>query len=134
MVKIIINGEHGVLGRVASYAAKQALSGNEIVVVNSEKVLVSGNRENVLERYRQKTSRGARSLKGPKFGKQAFALVKKTIVGMVPDHRLGFGRQVSKRIMCYNGIPKEFENEKMVSFKSGKLDKYVEMEEIVRLI
>ncbi len=133
-MKIIINGEQGVLGRVCSYAAKQALSGNEIVVVNSEKVIVSGSKKNVLERYRQKTSRGGHSLKGPKVSKQSFKLVKKAIIGMIPDHREGFGKQVSGRIKCYNGIPKEFEREKMVSFKSGKLDRYIEVGEISKLI
>ena len=41
--KIIIDAEGEIRGRVASFAAKQALQGNEIVILNSEKALVSGN-------------------------------------------------------------------------------------------
>jgi len=36
-MKITINAENQVLGRLATYAAKQALLGNTIVVINSEK-------------------------------------------------------------------------------------------------
>ena len=42
MAKIFIDAENSVRGRVASYAAKQALGGNEIIVLNSEKALISG--------------------------------------------------------------------------------------------
>ncbi len=45
MAKIIINAENGSFGRVASFAAKQALLGNEVTVVNSEKAIITGNKK-----------------------------------------------------------------------------------------
>ena len=37
---LVIDGEDGVLGRIASFAAKQALLGKEIKIVNCNKLLV----------------------------------------------------------------------------------------------
>ena len=49
---------------------------------------------------------------------------------MLPEHRQGQGREAFKRIMCFDGIPKEFENEKMI--KSGKSlpNKYITLKEL----
>ena len=41
----IIDGENAVMGRLASYVAKQALQGEEISIVNCNKVLITGNKK-----------------------------------------------------------------------------------------
>ena len=43
---ILIDGKDAVLGRLASYAAKEALKGEEVTVLNCEKILVTGNENN----------------------------------------------------------------------------------------
>ena len=43
----IIDGTDATLGRLASYAAKQALQGEEIVVLNCEKVIITGKRKSI---------------------------------------------------------------------------------------
>ena len=53
----VIDGTNAVLGRLASYAAKQALLGEEIVIVNCEKVIITGNRQNILEDFRDKRTK-----------------------------------------------------------------------------
>ena len=45
MIKII-DGKNTVLGRLASFAAKEALKGEEIVVLNCEQVIITGNKKN----------------------------------------------------------------------------------------
>ena len=47
----IIDGKNAVLGRLASYAAKEALKGENIIILNCEKVIVTGNRKNIRERF-----------------------------------------------------------------------------------
>ena len=42
----IYNGEGMILGRLAAIAAKEALLGEEVKVVNCEKVIISGKRSN----------------------------------------------------------------------------------------
>ena len=49
MVTIIIDATGGSFGRICSYSAKQALEGNEIVVLNSEKAVITGNKKETSE-------------------------------------------------------------------------------------
>lgn len=128
--KIIIDAKGAIFGRLCSYAAKQALEGKEIIVVNSEKAIISGNKKNVIEKYIRLRAKGGHSLKGPKYSKLPFKMLKRGIRGMLPDHRNGIGKQAILRIKCYDGIPKEFEGKEMVKIKSQKPSKYIEIKEL----
>ena len=43
----IIDGQETILGRLASNVAKMALQGEEVAVVNCEKVIITGTRKNI---------------------------------------------------------------------------------------
>lgn len=132
--KIIIDAEGAVFGRLCSYAAKQALEGNEIVIVNSEKAVVSGNRKDILDKYRNLRAKGGHSRRGPKHSRISYLLMKKGIRGMLPDFRWGEGKQAFSRIKCYDGVPKEFEGGKTIKLKFNKPNKYLELKEISNMI
>ena len=120
-MKIIIDSEKGVRGRIASFAAKQALQGNEVIVLNSEKALISGNSVmNTREFKELKALNNNKPEKGPFFSTDSEKMMKRTIRGMLPDYRVGRGREAWKKIRCYNGIPAEFKDEKMVKM-DGKI-------------
>ena len=48
--KRIIDGNGAVFGRICSYAAKKSLEGDEIVIVNSEKAIISGNKKDIIKK------------------------------------------------------------------------------------
>lgn len=110
--RIVIDGENALLGRLASYAAKQALLGKNVIIVNSEKAVISGNRVSITNDYLIKRRRPHTH-----FPSMPERILKRTIRGMLP-HRKGRGLDALRRVICYKGIPKEFENEKKI--KSGK--------------
>ncbi len=116
-MKIVVDGKNALLGRLASYVAKQSLLGKEISIVNCNEVVVSGKPKSVIGEYKEMRNKGGSSLKGPFFPKLPERIVKRTIRGML-SHRQGRGRDALKRIKCYNETPIEFENSKMI--KSGK--------------
>jgi ribosomal protein L13 len=60
-------------------------------------------------------------------------MVKRTIRGMLPNHRFGRGREAFKRIKCYSGVPKEFENTKKLLSGKEKGDKFIQIKELSRL-
>ena len=122
--KKIINGENAVLGRLASYTAKEALKGEEIIIVNCEKVLISGNKEKIKEGFLAKRRRVGTTQKGPKYKMINERIVKNVIRGMLPNYRTGRGRDAFKRIKCYNQIPKEYENAEMIKLEVKKPIKY----------
>jgi ribosomal protein L13, archaeal/eukaryotic len=107
----VINGDGLILGRLASISAQRALAGEEIAIVNAEKVIISGSRARVLGNYYHKRERGSTDW-GPYFPRRPDHIVKRTIRGMLPYKRPR-GIDAFKRIKCYVGVPAEFANAKM---------------------
>lgn len=106
---IIIDSENLLVGRLASIVAKQALSGEEIAVINAEKAVISGSRARVLGIYKQKRQRGSRE-GGPFFPRRPDDIMKRTIRGMIP-YKKERGREAMKRIRIYVGVPDELAGE-----------------------
>ncbi len=128
--KIIINAEGAIFGRLCSYAAKKSLEGREVIILNSEKVLITGNKNEIIQRYHSIVQKGGHSLKGPKYSRNPYQMLKRGIRGMLPDFRGGQGKQAFNRIKCYEGVPKEFENEKMMKINALKKLKYIVLKEL----
>ena len=128
----IIDGSDTVMGRLASYVAKESLKGEEFAVVNCEKIIITGNKKSIKREFQERRSRVGSSQKGPKISQLADRIVKRTIRGMLPDYRNGRGREAWKRIKCYVGIPKELEKEKMVKAGKEKISKFIEVKEIAK--
>ena len=43
----IIDGTNAVLGRLASYVAKKVLKGEEVIILNCEHILITGNKKSI---------------------------------------------------------------------------------------
>lgn len=126
----IIDGKNAILGRLASYAAKEALKGEEIAIVNCEQILITGNKKNIFKNYEAKRQRVGSTQKGPKVSRTSEKIVKMTIRGMLPDaRRMGRGRDAFKRIKCYVGVPKEFSG-KEVSMEQKFITKGIKVKDI----
>lgn len=128
----IIDGKNAVLGRLASYAAKEALKGEEIVIVNCKQVIITGNRKNIEKGFQEKRSKVGSSQKGPKHHRESDKIVKRSIRGMLPNYREGRGRKAYKKIKCYVGIPKEFEESKKIVSGKEKKTKFIDVGEIIK--
>ena len=127
----IIDGENAVLGRLASYVAKEVLKGEEAVILNCDKVIITGNKKNIKENFEIRRSRTGSGQKGPKHPKSSEKIVKRAIRGMLPDHRTGRGRIAYKKIKCYAGIPKEFEDSKKIVGGKEKRTKFEQVKEFI---
>lgn len=110
---MLIDGRNLILGRLSAFVAKKALLGERIIIVNSEEVVISGNKKNILDKYKQKVSRGD-PYKGPFFPRTADRILRRTIRGMLPFKRAR-GKEAFKRVMCYKGVPDKYKNEKLES-------------------
>jgi|TARA_B100001971_G_C18170467_1_gene526793 large subunit ribosomal protein L13 len=132
--KIIIDATKASFGRVCSYAAKQALQGNEVVIINSEKAVITGNKKDIIIKYRTLKQKGGHSQKGPKYVNIAYKILKRGIRGMLPDHRKGQGKQAFLRIKCHNGIPSEFKDKEMKKIQGPRHNKYITLKELVEKI
>lgn len=103
MSRIIINAENLILGRMSAFAAKQALLGHTVDIVNCDKAIVSGGRKWIQGFYDRKFQRGA-PLLGPYVPRAADRLVRRTVRGMLP-YKKPKGSEAFSRVMCYIGVP-----------------------------
>ncbi len=109
----VINGDGLLLGRLASLVAQRGLAGEEIAIVNVEKVVISGSRARVLANYKHKRERGASGAHwGPFVPRRPDHLMKRTIRGMLPYKRPR-GVDAMKAIKCYVGVPAELAGQPM---------------------
>lgn len=131
MIKLILDANEEVVGRLGSYVAKQLLRGNEVAIVNAEKAIISGNREGNIERVRRWRMKGGSSQKGPLVSKMPDRLLKRMIRGMLPWDRTK-GVEAWKRLKCYVGVPAEFKNAQKLNTK--KPAKYISLKEICELL
>ena len=58
-------------------------------------------------------------------------IVKRTIRGMLPNHRKGRGKIAYKLVKCYNNIPEEFKNSEKITFETKK-NKFVRVKNIYK--
>lgn len=107
----VINAEGLVLGRLSSHVAKRLLNGEEIVVVNAEKAIISGSRTNVLAHYKEARARG-KIRKGPNYPRVPHLLLKRTIRGMIP-YQEPRGRQAFKRLRVHLGVPADLQKARL---------------------
>lgn len=126
----IIDGKNAVLGRLASYVAKEALKGEEIVILNCDQVIITGNKKNIREEFEAKRRKIGSGQKGPKHSRSTDKIVKRSIRGMLPNHRLGRGKIAYRKIRCYVGVPKEFQESKKIIGGREKKSKFVYVKEI----
>ncbi|MFC1686840.1 50S ribosomal protein L13 [Nanoarchaeota archaeon] len=131
---MIIDGEGLLLGRLCSRAAKAALLGEEVKIINCEKIIISGKKKQVFANEKERRERKGYPLKSAKFSKLPDRYVKRTVRGMLP-HKKGRGQEAFDRIRCHIGVPEEIDSskaEKIEGAEASKLPsmKYVTVEEI----
>ena len=129
---IILDAKRTTLGRLASYAAKEALKGEEISILNCGDAIITGNFKFSKKNFEEKRGKVGTLQKGPKYPSTSEKIVKRTIRGMLPDPRGGRGREALKRIKCYSKIPKEYENSKTFRIQEKKKIKYSELKKFTR--
>ncbi|MDI9644490.1 MAG: 50S ribosomal protein L13 [Candidatus Verstraetearchaeota archaeon] len=103
---LYIDGKGLRLGRAASKIAKQLMSGKRVVVVNVEKVVVSGDKESVKSKYERWMT--IRTLKNPeevgmKQHRSPDRLFHSAVKNMLP--KTPSGKDALKRLKVYMGIP-----------------------------
>ncbi|MBS3168360.1 50S ribosomal protein L13 [Candidatus Woesearchaeota archaeon] len=118
---MIINAENLILGRLATYAAKQALEGNPVIIVNCEKAIITGNKTSILNEFKEINDLGG-PYKGPFLQKTPDKLVRRTIRGMLP-YRQERGSKAFKRVKCFTGIPDKYQNQKIETIKEASYTK-----------
>jgi len=142
----VIDANGIILGRLASYAAKQALLGENIVILNAEKAIVSGKPKLITKQKAKKLEikNKATLNEGPYHYRRPDRFLRRSIRGMLPWSKTR-GREAFKRVMVYIGEPVEeikraqdidISKEKKTSLKdlSKNVDSYLTVAQICKSI
>jgi len=133
---MIIDASDAVLGRLASEAAKELKKGEEVIIVNAEKAVISGSNKMIQKNYDMKRARGGNAKKGPYISRMPDRLVRRTIRGMLPMDK-STGREMFKKLKVYIGVPADVKEKPIVieaitTKKRLKDAKYVTILELSR--
>lgn len=103
---IIVDAKGHLIGRLASYVAKQIETGQRVVIVRCEQILISGghyrNKLKYMDFLRKRMSTNPK--KGPIHQKAPSRTVWRVIRGMVP-HKTPKGAAAMGRLKCFDGVP-----------------------------
>ena len=119
---MIIDATDLIVGRLASFAAKKALLGEKIDIINCEKAVISGRKEDVLHKYWYRANDMGGPRKGPFIIRLPDRFVRRIVKGMLPMNKPR-GREARKRVMCYIGVPEEFKNKATVKVPGADVSK-----------
>jgi large subunit ribosomal protein L13 len=134
---IIIDATDMILGRLCSKAAKAALMGEEVAIVNCGKAVISGDRKQLITEYNHKKNMGTHA-HGPFFYSRPEMFVKRAVRGMVPVKQAK-GRAAYERIMCYRGVPENFAGKPMETVEGANYTKlpklkYARVDDICKMM
>lgn len=136
---IVVDGSNCISGRLCSKVSKLLLQGNRVSVVNAEKVMVSGNKYEVIESYKKRleVSSVTNPINGPFHPRRPDTIITKMIRGMVPK-RKSSGIESFKRLRVYIGVPNELKNSTMKIFDDTKITRqesfYISMSDVAKQI
>ncbi|MGN6613473.1 MAG: 50S ribosomal protein L13 [Candidatus Nitrosocosmicus sp.] len=136
---IVVDGSNCISGRLCSKVSKLLMQGNRVSVVNAEKVMISGNKYEVIESYKKtlEISSVTNPINGPFHPRRSDTIIPRMIRGMVPKRKPS-GIQAFKRLRVYIGIPEDLKNSTMKTFDDTKITKqesfYISMGEVAKQI
>jgi large subunit ribosomal protein L13 len=135
MATSVIDADGLILGRLASNVAKRLLEGEEIVIVNAEKALVTGGKDDVIAHFRHRRDVGS-GRKGPLYPRTPHMMLKRAVRGMLP-YKKPRGRAAYKRLKVHISVPKELKKAKFESIEGASTlttQRYMALGEVSRVL
>ena len=117
---VIINGDKHLAGRLCSNIAKTLLNGNRVILVNAEKILMSGSTRNILKEneLRLEISSRVHPKHGPFHPRRPDTYMEKMVRGMLPRTKPR-GIESKKRLRVYISIPEKYKDKKFTTIDNA---------------
>jgi len=96
MTEKIIDGTNAIMGRLSTSVAKELLLGNKVRIIKAEKIILTGDRHQIVNDYLERRRRGSPH-HGPFFPTRPDAIVRRCIRGMLP-YKTNKGRNAFKNL------------------------------------
>jgi large subunit ribosomal protein L13 len=117
----IISADGLIIGRMGSIVAKRLMSGEEVIIVNAEKAVLSGKKKSEVVKAKEFLEVGSPE-RGPFHYRRPDRIVRRTVRGMLP-FKQPKGKQAYKRLKVFIGIPEELKDRKMETLTQAQANK-----------
>jgi large subunit ribosomal protein L13 len=137
--EVVIDATDCIAGRMCSHVSKLLLKGNRVLVVNSERAMLSGNRYKTIDLYKEylEINSVTNPIHGPFHPRRPDTILTKMVRGMIPKTKTS-GIEAFKRLRVYIGTPDQLRNMKTESFEDSKItrspSRYISVGEVARQI
>jgi large subunit ribosomal protein L13 len=108
---VVVDANGLILGRMASKIAKRLLTGEQVIIVNAEKAVISGRKGNKVSEAKEFLEVGGVG-QGPLHQRRPDRLVRRVVRGMLP-FKQPKGKLAYKNLSVFIGIPEALSNQKM---------------------
>ncbi|MGC8478849.1 MAG: 50S ribosomal protein L13 [Candidatus Micrarchaeia archaeon] len=111
----VIDAKNAIAGRLASKAAKMALNGEKVAIVNAESAIISGKKSGIIENYKTRVNLKNKvdPDNSPYWPRRPDLLLKRIIRGMLP-YRKPHGKRAYDNLRVFIGVPEAFKGAKMI--------------------
>jgi large subunit ribosomal protein L13 len=109
---IVLNAKNKILGRLCSdISARLLRSSEKIIVVNANDAIISGSKENIMARFKERTHRKGKGnqLKNAKYPRYPDKMVKFAVRGMLP--RNARGQNALRNLKVFIDAPEEYKKD-----------------------
>ena len=137
----VIDASNLIVGRMASAVAKELTCGEDVIIVNAENSIITGNRVSILNKYKERRERSSiinPARHGPFFPRTPEGIIRRAVRGMLP-YKKANGKEAFKRLKVFVGTPHEFEGKKFEAINNAdvsklNIPKYIKLREISELL
>jgi large subunit ribosomal protein L13 len=117
----VIDADGLILGRMASCIAKRLLEGEQVVIVNAERAVISGRRTGKVTEAKEFLEVGGVG-RGPFHYRRPDRIVRKAVKGMLPIRKQK-GLQAYRKLQVFIGIPDKLKDHKLGTLAEAQAKK-----------
>ncbi len=133
----VIDAKDLIVGRLCTFLAKNLLLGESFEVINVDKAILTGRKEQIFGRFKENVERG-RPRTGPFVKRRSRELFKRSLRNMLP-FKSARGREALSRIKIYKGVPARLQGVETETLQTANVSKvpnlkYVRLEEVTKFL
>ena len=133
----VIDAKDLIVGRLCTFLAKGLLLGENFEVINVEKAIFTGRREQIFEKYRHLVAMG-RPRTGPFIKRRSREIFKRSLRRMLP-YKSARGKEALSRIKIFKGVPARLQSVETETLQSANVSKvpnlkYIRLEELTKYL
>ncbi|MCD6226921.1 50S ribosomal protein L13 [Candidatus Micrarchaeota archaeon] len=120
----VYDGDGYILGRLSSVIAKDLLNGENVILLNAEKLFITGSKKDIFNKYlkRRQIKSHQNPEHSPKWPRKPDLLVRRIIRGMLP-YKKPRGKIAFRKLKVYIGVPEKLKqfSEKSVTVERARV-------------